>query len=242
MKEVIFAFVVFEKTIYDLLEENYVYARALHYLGIDFFVIPHKKLSEVCLERNLDRNTVIRTFYLFDTQSRVSYKELESYPIEILTEYLKHNHHSFIKEKLPFIVHLVKRSSPEVSLAHLLPEFIEDFIKHIYEEEDTVFRYVEILLKIKRNQFQSPSKVLYKFRELSLGAEAVVHSNDDDFAAIRSLVDNFKPQDLNDQVLLKEIKAFDRELTYHSQIENQLFFPKAIALEDAVFSQLKKLS
>lgn len=233
---------VFQRTISELVDENYIYARALDYLGIDFFHSADRVLEEVCEEKKLDREIVIKTFYLFDTQSRVSFKELESYPIEILKEYLKHNHHSFIKDKLPFIVNLLHRSEADVALIHMLPEFIEDFIKHIYEEEDTIFRYIETLLRINANKIQSPPKALFEFEALSLSEEAEEHSNVDEFSAIRTLIANFAPANLIDEVLVKEIKGFDRELLYHSQIENHIFFPKAIELERTVHDRIKNLS
>ncbi len=141
---------VFEKTIGQVVNENYVYARALHYLGIDFFEASDRKLKEICKERGLERQQVIKTFYEFDSCNRFSFEELKSYPIELLTEYLKHSHHIFIKDKLPYIVHLVKKCNHNEGLKDLLPEFVEDFIKHIYEEEDSTFKYIELLHAIKK--------------------------------------------------------------------------------------------
>lgn len=120
---------VFEKTLEQIVNENYVYARALHYLGIDFFESPHKKLNTVCKERGLDRTQVIKSFYSFDSCHRLSFAELEKYPIELLTEYLKHAHYLFIKDKLPYIIHLTKNWD-RLDLKDLLAEFVEDFIKH----------------------------------------------------------------------------------------------------------------
>ena len=147
---------VFEKTIEEVIDENYVYARALHYLGIDFFENPHKNLSDVCKEKGLDRRLVIKSFYMFDTNARVSFSELESYPVELLVEFLKHAHHIFIKEKLPFIVHLAKNWKSNRSLPILLPDFIEDLIKHIYDEEDSTFKYVQLLLDINKGKIKAP--------------------------------------------------------------------------------------
>lgn len=233
---------VFEKTLEQVVDENYVYARALHYLGIDFFENPEKKLIDICKERRLDRKTVINSFYTFDSNSRLSFPELDKYPIELLTEYLKHAHYVFIKEKLPFIVHLVKNWKKEEGLKYLLPEFVEDFIKHIYEEEDTTFKYIELLCDQRNGSLNAPFKLITEFNDYSLREEFEEHQEEDEFGGIRALIASVDPVDIHDRVLLNEIRAFDREMIYHAEIENNIFFPKAIALEESVQKRIRTLS
>lgn len=241
MKE-LFLCMVFEKTIGEVVNENYVYARALHYLGIDFFEAPERKLKEICAERGLERQQVIKTFYEFDSCSRFSFQELKSYPIELLTEYLKHAHHVFIKDKLPFIVHLVKKWDRTEGLKNLLPEFVEDFIKHIYEEEDTTFKYIELLCAIKKGSGNAPYMLMMDFEGYSLQSEFEEHRDEDEFGAIRSIVSSIDSKNLHDRVLVHEVQAFDREMIYHAEIENNIFFPKAIELETSVNKKIKLLT
>ncbi|WP_370090185.1 iron-sulfur cluster repair di-iron protein [Ekhidna sp.] len=238
----LFLYMVFEKTIGQVVNENYVYARALHYLGVDFFEAPDKKLNEVCKERGLSKQRVIKSFYLFDSCHRFSFRELEKYPIELLTEYLKHTHHLFIKDKLPYIIHLVKKWDQQSGLKDLLPEFVEDFIKHIYEEEDTTFKYIALLSDIKNGHEKAPFSKLLEFENYSLEAEYEEHQDDDELGAIREIVANISSDCLHSQVLIHEIQAFDREMIYHAEIENNIFFPKALQLEEQVSKKLKVLS
>lgn len=233
---------VFEKTIEEVVDENYVYARALHYLGINFFEAPHKSLAEVCREKGLDKRLVIKSFYMFDSNERLSFKELESYPIELLIEYLKHSHHIFIKEKLPFIVYIAKNWKANRNLSGLLPDFIEDLIKHIYEEEDSTFKYIQLLFDISKNKKKAPFSELFSFKNFSLEQEFEHHEEDDEFEVIRTLVSSIKPENLHERVLINEIKAFDREMVYHAEIENKIFFPKAIELEKRVNKKIQLLS
>jgi regulator of cell morphogenesis and NO signaling len=233
---------VFDKTIEEIVDENYVYARALHYLGINFFETPQKRLVEVCRERGLDRRFVIKSFYMFDSNARLSFKELESYPIELMIEFLKHSHHIFIKEKLPFIVHLAKNWKANRHLSGLLPDFIEDLIKHIYEEEDSTFKYIQLLFDISKGKKNAPVSELIPFKNFSLEHEFEHHEEEDEFAVIRTLISSIKPENLHERVLISEIKAFDREMRYHAEIENKIFFPKAIELEKEVNKKIQLLS
>ena len=233
---------VFEKTLGEIVDENYVYARALHYLGIDFFESPGKKLKEICEEKGLNRQQVIKSFYRFDSCSRLSFAELQQYPLELLTEYLKHAHHIFIKDKLPYIIHLVKKWEDHEHLKNLLPEFVEDFIKHIYEEEDTTFKYIESICALKKGTVKAPFSRMLPFIDFSLKAEFESHQHEDEFGGIRQLMSAFEPKTLHERVLQFEINAFDREMIYHAEIENNIFFPKAIALEKDVRQKLRTLT
>lgn len=233
---------VFEKTLAEIVDENYVYARALHYLGISFLNNPNKELGAVCKEMGLRREKVVKSFYEFDGCTRISFNELKKYPVDLLLEYLRHSHHLFIKDKLPFIVYLAKNCESGSALQKLLPEFVEDFISHIYEEEDTVFRYVKILSDSVKGNSANPISELITFKRFSLSHEFEHHQDDDEMKAIRCLVEDLQPRSLREEVLIKEVKAFDREMLYHAAIENEIFFPKAIALEADVQSLLQRTS
>ena len=232
---------VFEQTVEEVVDENYVYARALHYLGIDFFENSDKKLVEVCEEHGLNKKQLIKSFYEFDSSPRISYKELSSYPIELLIAYLKHIHHIFIKENLPYIVHLAKAFDNNV-LRNVMPECVEDIIRHIYEEEDTTFKYIHVLHEINKGQEKAPASRLMAFQFFSLSDELAHHEGVDELAAIRTLFGLLEKSNLRGRVLLSELKSFDREMVYHAAIENQILFPKAISLEKEVLRKVSALS
>lgn len=232
---------VFNQTIRSLVDENYVYARALSYLGIDFYLFPDRRLSEVCREMGLNKSQVLKTFYLFDRSYRFSFQELKRYPLEIVVEYLKHTHHLFIKEKLPYIAKLINKHPSSEDLKLIFPEFIEEFINHIYEEEDTIFTYVWDLLDFERGKKVDIQSLIKRSHEVSLKNAHKEHRDEDELAGIRNLVDeSYIMNDIHWQVIVKEIKAFDREMWYHAEIENKILFPKAIALEAVVREKIQK--
>lgn len=237
----LFLNMVFEQTLEQIVDENYVYARALHYLGVSFFEDQEKSLREVCHEKKLDESVVIKSFYDFDSVNRLPFQELESYPIDLLTKYLRHGHYHFIKERLPFITY-VARNCEAPEFQKLLPEFVEDFIKHIYEEEDSVFKYVEVLQHITKGGYANPFAKLNSFSAFSLKAEFEEHQGEDEMKAIRTLVDSIIPVSLKERVLVNEVKSLHRELLYHAEIENKIFFPKALDLESVVADKLKKIT
>lgn len=233
---------VFDLTIQSLIDENYVYARALNYLGVEFYLHPERKLREICKERNLTKSQVLNAFYLFDRSHRFSFQELKKYPLEIVIEYLKHTHHSFIKHRLPYIAKLVMQYPEQDDLKLIFPVFVEEFINHIYEEEDTIFSYIGMLIDFQKGNKTNPDIFLSKYGSLSLKKIFKEHREEDELAGIRALVEESYKNNLHRQVITKEIKAFDREMWYHAEIENKILFPKAIAIEAVVKEKVHKIS
>ncbi|WP_258102628.1 iron-sulfur cluster repair di-iron protein [Marinoscillum sp. MHG1-6] len=233
---------VFNQTIHSIVDENFIYARALSHLGIEFYLHPHRRLGELCEEMGLVKEQVLKSFYLFDQNQRLSFSELNKFSLPIIIQYLRHTHHTFIKEKLPYVAELIRHLKGKDDLKLIFPEFVEEFIHHIYEEEDTVFGYIHQLVKIDRGMMKNPAGALWEARKLSLESMHQEHLEEDELAGIRDLIETYHDTDLHWQVIAKEIRAFDREMMYHAQIENKILFPKALQLELSVKEKIQKIS
>ena len=233
---------VFNQTISSLVDENYIYARALSYLGIDFYLYPNRKLGELCAEMGLQEEKVIRSFYLFDQNRRISFKELHNYPLAIIIQYLKHTHSIFVKQRLPYIAQLIHSAEGQEDLKLVFPEFVEEFIRHIHAEEDSVFGYIEKLLEVKSGALKNPLAQMWKYRNTSIQSIHREHQEEDEMSSLRGVVDEGLGLDLHWKVVASEISAFDREMMYHAQIENEIMFPKALELETMVTREMDHLS
>lgn len=244
------------KKITDLVGENYVFASVLYYFGIKFYDYSEKTLEQVCQEKGLNINTVILSLELVTKEKESVDITLFSYPIDLIIEYLKHAHYVFIKEKLPYIARLIenlKTPFPEhvqivEDLKFVFPLFVEDFIHHIYEEEDSLFCYIQLLHSCLHKPF-NPSKVFYKMEEFSLQQHAIAHDlHDDEMKGIRSITNNYTiptERDLHLRVVFEELKAFEKQLISHAGVENEILFPKALLLEKEVkkaFNEKVKLN
>jgi len=235
-----------QKTVGTIVDENFIYARALHFLGISFYENEHLKLEQMCLDRNIDKSKLIRTLYMVDSSFRLKFKDIRKFPLNLTIAYLQYAHQQYIKVQLPYVSKLIG-NLPEGSdcirdLKTVFPLFVEDFIIHIYEEEDTLFEYVSLLTKIESGSISNPISKLWKFSGLSLNELLEHHVNDDAMSNMRELIESIPPTGRHIEVIIKELQAFDREILYHAEIENELFFPQAITLEQRVFGQLKKIS
>ncbi len=233
-----------DRRISELVDQNYIHAYVLFYFGIRFYEYSEHTLEQVCNERSLRIEQVIREL---ESPTHIQDDDLPllSYPIDLIIEYLKHAHFLFIKYKLPYIARLVesfKAHHPEYlsverDLKMVFPLFVEDFIHHIYEEEDTLFTYIKLLERSSK-AISNPSRLFYQLEKNSTHKFAMEHeAHDDEMEGIRKITNNYTldaKAPLHIKVIYNELKDFERSLITHARIENEILFPKAMALEKKV--------
>jgi regulator of cell morphogenesis and NO signaling len=233
------------RRISDLVDQDNVRAYVLYYFGIKFYEYSEKTLEQVCTEKGLKVEQVVKELEF----PRENFSEAElpliSYPIDLISEYLKHAHFLFVKHKLPYISRLLesfKAEHPQYEsvakdLKTLLPLFIEDFIHHIYEEEDTLFKYIKVLQQAAHGPY-NPAKLYYLMEKSSLQRFAMDHeAHDDEMEGIRKITKDYQltsDAPLHVKVIYSELTAFEKSLQVHARIENEILFPKAMALENQI--------
>lgn len=229
----------------DLVEQDYVRAYVLYYFGISFYEYSEKTLAEVCESRGMKVEQVVQELESSTHPLAEENIPLISYPIDLIIEYLKHAHFLFVKHKLPYISKLVENFKAEtpayVSIAKdlktLFPLFVDDFIHHIYQEEDTLFRYIQLLDRSDKRNY-NPSQLFYMMERHSLERFAVDHeAHDDEMEGIRKMTKDYAVTDhtpLHVRVIYAELAELEKSLQVHARIENEILFPKAMLLENRV--------
>jgi regulator of cell morphogenesis and NO signaling len=233
------------RSIAELVEQDNVRAYVLYYFGIRFYEYSEQTLDQVCREKNLSTEIVIKELERPGTYFTESELPLMTYPLDLIIEYLKHAHFIFVKHKLPYIGRLVETfkanhkqyDQVEKDLKILFPLFLEDFIHHIYEEEDTLFKFIKLLEKAAHGK-ANPSQLYYMIEKNSLQECAVEHeAHDDEMAGIRRITKDYylaPDAPLHVKVIYTELIQFEKSLITHARVENEILFPKAMALENQV--------
>lgn len=234
------------KTIFELVSDNHSVAAALHFLGIHFYNYSEQTLEEICKEKGWKTEKVLENINEALHPSNSNSLKFNELPIDLLVEYLKHSHYTFIKKRLPFINDLVKNfegNSPELKeeLKLVLPLFVEDFIEHIYDEEDTLFTHILLLNKALGSE-EALNKVQARLLDHSIKHYQTDHEiHEDQLKGLRRMTNNFEildSYDLSTRVALSELKKLDDEMRFHAKVENEILFPKALQLERQVLAMV----
>lgn len=233
----------------DLVSENYVFAAVLHYFGISFYQYQTQSLEAVCKKHRVHPNQLITELEEWALRKEPTNEELYLNPIEVLVAYLKRKHYFFVRQELPFLANIISGITPEPEYSSLIadlrimfPLFVEDFIHHIHEEESGLFNRIKLLQDVEEGNYSivDAIKVLEKDPIHLLAEMHEVH--DDEMEGIRKLTQDYSlPENapLTMKVLYHELQNFERELTIHAQIEDELLFPKAIQLEREALRKIR---
>ena len=241
---------VTELKINDLVSQNYIYASVLHHFGIQFYDYSENTLKEVCQSKGLNVNQVIQSLEAVH-QKNTEEVSLISYSVDLIIQYLRHMHFVFINKKLPYMSRLIEDlDSQEIGnqqlvkdLQILFPLFVEDFIHHIHEEEDTFFKYILILHQASLGKYKITQ--LYKEMESTSLQHFVLehHTHDDEMRGIREITNNYQLPtyaSLHLKVLFEELKSLETELLNHAKIEDEILCIKAFKLEILVKKMLQE--
>lgn len=234
-----------KKKITDLIEENYVYASVLFYFGIEFYEYSEKTLEEVCQEKGMNVAALTKALEQVNQIGEEHDLMLISYPIDLIIEYLRHSHYLFIKRQLPFLASLINTLETDhqkycqivKDLKLIFPVFVEDFIHHVYEEEDTLFSYIMVLKNATKKNYHH-GELHYILEKNTIQKFAVEHEiHDDEMVGIRQMLNNYEsdsstPQNIS--VLFSALQKFEHDLIVHAKVENEVLFPKALMLEKEV--------
>lgn len=241
----------FEKaSVAELVSQNYVLAAVLHYFGISFYQYPTDSLEKVCKKHKVNPRALIAELESWATRKDPTPEELYLNPIELLVAYLRKKHYYFVRQELPFLSNLISGIQPDPEFAALLadmrimfPLFVDDFIHHIHEEENRLFRRIELLQDIEDGHFktQDALTILEKDPIHLLADQHEIH--DDEMEGIRRLTKDYfldERAPLTMKVLYHELQNFERELSIHAKIEDELLFPKAVELEKEALRKIRK--
>lgn len=239
------------KRILDLVEENYVFASVLDHFGIDFYEFPEQYLTKICEQKGLKPSLVISSLEDVIEEDREHLQYLMSLPVDLVICYLKHKHFSFIKHTLPYLVKLVESFSTNNEPAVIkdirahFPLFVDDFIRHIYQEERTIFKFIEEIDGAVKGNI-NPSKLFFSLRANSINNMASKSMKEDGIMlGVREITNDFAI-DKGFPVLLKviysELQSFEKNLIIHARIEHEVLFPKALLLEKELYKQISKNS
>ena len=237
--------------VFDIVSNDFKYAKALNSFGIDFYKHYDLTIDQICKKKGLSSNSIHGYRVAMDETFDLDVKTLESSPLNLVIEYLKHNHSYFIKNKLPYIKSLISSLSLEnkkfnffKDLKFIFPLFYEDFVDHILEEEKYIFSYIQKLYHLEDSKIHA--KIFFEMKKISLKDIAKEHLEEDsEMAGIRGLTSDYSYENIENlhlKVIFQELQAFDKELEIHSEIENTILFPRALDLEKNIADKIRNIS
>lgn len=179
-----------------------------------------------------------------DTDLRKPAETWEDEPLSSLMDHIVQKHHAYCRQEVPRVESLFReviarhgKQHPELKrMEALFSRTAKDLHMHFVREEQTLFPYIARVEQAVT--LSAPvSWPAFGTVENPIRMMLIDHDQtDDELKEIRKLSANYTaPPDAcpTYMALYESLKAFDQDMQEHVHAENDLLFPRAIAMEEA---------
>ena len=230
-----------EKTIGDFVAENFRTAEVFKKYHIDFCCKGGRTVEEACDKKKVSPEEIYKE--LEEVANRKSEDiDFNSWPLDLLADYVEKTHHRYVEEKsamlIPYLNKLCKvhgERHPELfEINELFIGSAQDLAAHMKKEELILFPFIKQMVEANKNGEPLPAP---RFGTVENPVAMMKHEHEAEgerFVKIAELTNNYEfPDDAcgTYQVTYRMLEDFQNDLHKHIHLENNILFPKAIAME-----------
>jgi regulator of cell morphogenesis and NO signaling len=230
------------QTVREIALEQPTAIRVFEQFGIDYCCGGRRPLAEACVAGSLEIDSVIAALEAAAKKTGPSVENWEGKSLESLSSHIVATHHAYVKRELPRLALLAqkvvnrhgstKRELP--AIATTLMQLDEELTQHLAKEEATLFPYVASLEQSISLGTAKPHSCFG-----TVASPIAMMTQEHDAAGtligeIRRLSGNFTtPEDAcpTFHAFYDGLREFEQDLHQHIHLENNILFPRAIALE-----------
>jgi len=235
-----------EKTVRELALENPTATRVFEKLGIDYCCGGNQSLEAACHAANLPMDTVLDSLEMAEQSARAAQKERNwtNESLADLIAHIKNTHHKYTREELARLGPLFDKvcsvhgqNHPELpQIRDTFRGLAQELTMHMMKEEMILFPYI---VRMEESVLQKEPVVPPPFGSVQHPVTMMEQEHDSAGNALRAMRDASSgyaaPQDacVSYQTLYGALAAFEADLHQHIHLENNILFPRAIAMEQA---------
>lgn len=233
-------------TVGEIVATDFRTAAVFEGFGIDFCCGGRRSLTDACQKAAADEGEVIKALQALPRVAAED-DDVTRWRLERLIDHIVSTHHDYVRQALPAIGrHLAKLSSahgerhPELGrIANVFGEVASELSQHLMKEEQVLFPYIRDL---EEQQAQSCGGLASPFGTVENPIRMMEREHRDaadGLRIIRELTHEYTtPGDgcTTYAVTMEELAHFERDLHRHVHLENNVLFPRAVALENGSWS------
>jgi len=225
----------------NMVAEDFRTAAIFKRHGIDFCCKGGRTIEDACSNKKLDAESIYEELEALP-KNEGSAIDFNSWPLDLLTDYIEKTHHRYVEEKTPvlqaFLDKLCKVHGgrhPELfEINTLFNDSAHDLAAHMKKEELILFPFVRNMVKAKISGISLPQA---HFGTVENPVHMMEHEHTvegERFRRIAEITNEYlPPADACNtyKVAFAMLQDFENDLHKHIHLENNILFPKAIRLE-----------
>ena len=229
------------KTIGEIVASDFRTAAIFKKYGIDFCCRGGRTIEEACEKKKVMEQELIDDLKALPNGSD-NQVDVKDWPLDLLANYIVKIHHQYVREKTPYLLQFLDKlckvhgeRHPELfEINELFNQSALDLSQHFDKEERVLFPFIEKLAQA--TQTGEPLEMGH-FGTVENPISMMKHEHTvegDRFAKIAELTNGYNPPaDVCNtyRVAFAMLEEFENDLHRHIHLENNVLFPKAIALE-----------
>ena len=234
------------KTVREVAVENPAATRVFEKLGIDYCCGGNQGLEQACAVAGASVNEVLDALEMEEEAARAA-QQVQDWKNELLGElvaHIKNKHHKYTREEIVRLTALLKKvcsvhgkNHPELlEIQSTFKDLVQELTTHMMKEEMVLFPYI---VRMEESVIQKEPVLPAPFGTVANPVAMMEHEHDSAGTALRSIRKASSgfvaPADacISYQTLYKALDAFEADLHQHIHLENNILFPRAIAMERA---------
>jgi regulator of cell morphogenesis and NO signaling len=188
---------------------------------------------------------------LFDEENTAVASDFSMFSMEVIVDYIRKTHRLYILKKLPEMEQsidlLLENYGGDHPLLLMLRNFFKsyqaDLMEHIACEEGQLLPHVEFLRKINSGKIDL-EEFFYHTKNYSIQKFIDSHDNrEEDLQKIRNAIGMYDPSKMNltpYRILISQLELFEKDLSVHAFIEDQVLLPRALGIENQLQEEFLK--
>jgi len=235
-----------EKTLKELALESPAATRVFENLGLDYCCGGNQSLDTACVKANLSIHQVLELIEAAEqsAQDRRSDRNWQNEPLTDLINHIVGTHHQYVRSEIARLEPLFEKvcrvhgkNHPELLEIRATFEALADELTlHLMKEENVLFPYVR---RTEESIMEHEPALPAPFGSVKNPVAMMEHEHESAGEALRSMraASNgytAPPEACTSyRALYTALAGFEADLHQHIHLENNLLFPRAIALEQA---------
>ena len=227
---------------------DYRAAAVFQKFGIDFCCKGNISIAEVCEAKNIDSKSLIQDLVLALKQTDQATTDFNVWPLDLLADYIEKKHHRYVEEKIqqikPYLAKIVSVHGvrhPELAeVESLFRQTAGELTAHMKKEEFILFPFIRKMAKAEHDHVSIDRP---HFSTVENPVDMMKHEHQAEgerFEKIAALTGVYTPPPdacNTYRVAFALLQEFEADLHLHIHLENNILFPKAIAMEKRLFAE-----
>ena len=229
-------------TIGEYVAQDFRTAAVFTKYGIDFCCRGHRSIEEVCAKNELNETHLLEDLNTVLASKNDSGIDFNSWPLDLLIDYIEKTHHRYVLEKSPIIIQFLDKlcnvhgsNHPELfEVNELFKGSTAELALHMKKEETILFPFIKKMMGATKSHetINQPN-----FETVRNPISLMMDEHDNEgvrYRAIAALTNNYTPPEdacNTYKVTYAMLQEFEQDLHKHIHLENNIAFPKAKALE-----------